>query len=186
MKTLENALLALALLSCTIPGLADARRSTPKYGKTATVFRAQQGKQLSARFKSQRLRTDARYQQRLQSRPKLTTPTKPTQPVVATPSANIKDKTTKTYISRALHQQASLNYYVGNKPVRVTNVKINDNKMMFKDGGKYVSWTAKVNFGKGDSYNAKGFVRTGRQGQPKGTARVKVQSSTPAFGISIR
>lgn len=188
--TLNKALLTLSLLALpliALPGLAEARRATPKYGKTAINFRAQQSHRLRNKVQNQRFRQDARYQQRLTQRNQLKKTTKTVKPVVKTLSKSIKNSTTRAYISRSLHKQASLNYFANKLGgVRVTKVQLDDNKSMFKNGSKYTSWTAKVKMKDGSSYNARGFIRQDRAGQPKGVSRVKIVSGTPAFGISIK
>ena len=181
MTTLKNTMLALSFLALPMlvfPSAADARRMVPKYKKNAIVFGAQQ---------AHKLRNKSRYQPRRNQRKSwYKAPKKVVKPTKPTPSANIKPTTTRTYVSRSLHKQAGLNYYLRGSKVRVTNVKVDANRVMFKDSGKWLGWSAKVNLSGGDSYNANGFVRQQRSGQPKGQGRVKVNSSTPVPGVIIR
>jgi hypothetical protein len=79
-----------------------------------------------------------------------------------------------------------MNYFLGDQKIRVTQVKVNPNRLSYKAGEKYVGWTARVNLKDGDSYNAAGFIRRKLQGQPKNLRRVKVQTGTPSFGIIVR
>ncbi len=173
---LTLSMLALPMLVFSAP--ADARRMVPKYKKTATVYRAQQAKQLRGKYQPR-----SNFRKSWKKAPKKVI--KPTRPATKR-LPNIKPTTTRTYIRRSLHKQAGMNYFLRGKNVRVTNVKVDGNRMMFKDSGKWLGWTAKVNLKGGDTYNAQGFVRQGRDGQPKGLKRVKIQSSTPTPGIIVR
>ena len=181
MTTLKNTMLVLSFLALpmlVIPSTADARRMVPKYKKTATVYRAQQAHKLRNKYQP---RKNLRKSWNKAPKKKVV---KPTKPVKSLP--NIKPATTRTYISRSLHKQAGMNYFLRGNKVRVSNVKVDGNRMMFKDSGKWLGWTAKVKLTGGDSYNANGFVRQARDGQPKGVKRVKINSSTPVPGVIIR
>ena len=182
MSTFNKTMLTLSLMALpliALPGLADARRLVPKYRKTAITYRAQQAKKLTAKINSLSARR-GQYRKGFRVTKKVTRPTKPAA------RTNIKSSTTRAYVSRSLHKQAGMNYYLRGQKVRVTNVKINDNRMMIKASGKWLGWTAKVNLKGGDSYNANGFVRQQLKGQPKGMGRVNIQSGTPAPGVIIR
>ena len=180
MTTFKKSMLTLSLLA--LPMLvfsspADARRMVPKYKKTATVYRAQQSKLMRNKYQPR-----SNFSKSWNKAPKkVIKPTKPTKQL-----PNIKPTTTRTYISRSLHSQAGMNYFLRGNKVRVTNVKVDGNRVMFKDSGKWLGWSAKVNLTGGDSYNANGFVRQARDGQPKGVKRVKINSSTPVPGVIIR
>jgi len=163
---------------------SEAQRQSPKYFKSKTVYQAQQGKLMGARVRSDMLRT--RWQPPVRKATiKPIRPTKPTKPVVARPTT-IKDATTRAYISRSLHQQAGMNYFLKGKNVRVTKVKLDGNRAMYNNGNRYVSWTAKVNLQGGSSYNARGFIRQDMAGKPAGLDRVKIFSSTPSPGLILR
>ena len=180
MTTFKKTMLTLSLLALPMLVLsspADARRMVPKYKKTATVYRAQQAKLQRNKFKPR-----STLRKSWKKAPKKVI--KPVKPAKRLP--NIKPATSRTYISRSLHKQAGMNYFLRGSKVRVTNVKVDGNRMMFKDSGKWLGWTAKVNLKSGDSYNANGFLRQQRSGQPKGLKRVKINSSTPVPGVIIR
>ncbi len=174
MRTFKSAMLTLSLLALpmiALPSLAEAGRMSPKYRKTATVYKAKQSNKLRNKVNSKMRTSNARWAKK-QANKKART--------------SIKPSTTRTYISRALHKQANKNYFLNGKRLRVSNVKINNNRISYKGGEKFVGFTAKVKQSGGSSYNAQGFVRQKFDGQPKGQDRVRIISGTPTFGVIVR
>lgn len=187
MSTFKTAMLTLSLLALpmiALPNMAEARYSVPKYSKTATSYKAKQGKTMRAKSLAKMNTRTAKYNNAKRLSNKTHTSIKP---VIKTPArTSIKSSTTRAYISRSLHKQANKNYYLNGKALRVTGVKINNNRISYKGGEKYVGFTAKVKQAGSSSYNANGFVRQGFNGQPKGLDRVRIVSGTPSFGVIVR
>lgn len=187
MSTFKTAMLTLSLLALpmiALPNMAEARYSVPKYAKTATAYKAKQGKKMRAKSISKMKNRTAKYNQAKRLNKKAHTSIKPI--VKAPVRTSIKPSTTRAYISRSLHKQANKNYFLSGKALRVTNVKINNNRISYKGGQKYVGFTAKVKQSGSSSYNANGFVRQQFNGQPKGLDRVRIVSGTPSFGVIVR
>ncbi len=186
MRTFKSAMLTLSLLALpmiALPSLAEAGRMSPKYRKTATVYKAKQSNKLRNKVNSKMRTSNARWAKK-QANKKARTSIKP---IIKTPArTSIKPSTTRTYISRALHKQANKNYFLNGKRLRVSNVKINNNRISYKGGEKFEGFTAKVKQSGGSSYNAQGFVRQKFDGQPKGQDRVRIISGTPTFGVIVR
>jgi hypothetical protein len=186
MRTFKTAMLTLSLLALpmiALPNLAEAGYMVPKYAKTATAYKAKQGKKMRAKSLAKMKVRTAKF-----NKAKLNKTRTSIKPIVkpAPIRTSIKSSTTRAYISRSLHKQANKNYYLNGKRVRVTNVKINNNRISYKGGEKYVGFTARVKQAGGSSYNANGFVRQGFAGQPKGQDRVRIVSGTPTFGVIVR
>ena len=189
MRTFKSAMLTLSLLALpmiALPTVAEARYQVPKYAKTSTVYKAKQGKKMRAKSLASQRKLTAKYNKRQALKKSRTSikPIKPIKPVVK--KTAIKPSTTRAYISRSLHKQANKNYFLNGKRLRVTNVKINNNRISYKGGERYVGFTAKVKQTGGSSYNANGFVRQKFAGQPKGLDRVRIVSGTPTFGVIVR
>ncbi len=149
MRTFKSAMLTLSLLALpmiALPSLAEAGRMSPKYRKTATVYKAKQSNKLRNKVNSKMRTSNARWAKK----------------------------------------QANKNYFLNGKRLRVSNVKINNNRISYKGGEKFEGFTAKVKQSGGSSYNAQGFVRQKFDGQPKGQDRVRIISGTPTFGVIVR
>jgi len=187
MRTFKNAMLTLSLLALpmiSLPTVAEARYMVPKYSKTATVYKAKQAHKMRAKVNSKMKVRDAKWNKAQRAKAKVNK--KVVKPVTPKIKTRIKDSTTRAYISRSLHKQAKKNYFLSGKRLRVTKVKINNNRISYKGGEKYVGFTARVKQAGGSSYNANGFIRQGFQGQPKGLDRVRIVSGTPTFGVIVR
>ncbi len=179
-KTLIPLTLVLAISWALSDPAAARGYGNLRYQKNATAYNVQQANKLRNRVGQDMARQNLRWQNR---------PQKPSAKVVKPAvklSPEIKDSTTRAYISRSLHKQAGLNYYLKDQKVRVTNLQLDSNKFSYGAGGKRVGWTAKIQLPGGDSYTAKGFVRQARAGQPKGLQRVNITSGTPVFSILSR
>jgi hypothetical protein len=99
------------------------------------------------------------------------------------PEPQLKYATLQKYVSRSLHAQAKGNIYLKGKDFRVTGMELNPNKITFKNGVKYVGWTAKVDV-KGESgYRANGWIARDRA--DRGVERVIVNSTTPTPGSIV-
>jgi hypothetical protein len=178
MRTLKKTLLALTLLSLPLTAVsidAQARyRQTPKYQKNKTAYEVQRAHKL-------RVKTAPRFRKQAIPQPRVA-PKRPTKPARTT----IKPSTSRSYVSRSLHKQAGMNYFLRDQKIRVTNFRLNPNRISYSGSKKSIGWTARVKTGDGRSYGAFGMIRQQLQGQPKGLKRVKVQSGTPAPGVIVR
>lgn len=186
MSTFKTAMLTLSLLALpmiALPSVAEAGRMSPKYFKTATAYKAKQGKKMRGNVGAKMRNATAKWNKAQRSKRLTKKVLKKAAPKIR---VSIKPSTTRAYISRSLHKQANKNYYLNGKRLRVTNVKLNSNRISYKGGEKYVGFSAKIKQTGGSSYNANGFVREKFNGQPKGLDRVRIISGTPTFGVIVR
>ena len=102
-----------------------------------------------------------------------------------TRGARLASATLQKYISASVRAQAASNYYLQGKKTRVTDLRLEPNRMMVKDGKSYVRWTAKVSY-PGGSYLASGYVLAERAAGVSVRDRVVLASSVPGPAIIVR